>query len=566
MFCGQCGQRIADNVKFCSHCGAAAPLPVTASPPPVPAPPVSPPTPPVVVVVPPIAPVQPEPVAHTPPIAPAPSPAVAAAAVAASTPQPAAISVAIPAPPPPPPPHIPPPDPAPSGGPANPLPHFDAAMAHGILARIKGILLSPKTEWLLIAAETKTSGEIYLGYVLPLVAIGVIATFIGSTVIGVSVPFIGSVRTGIIAAVFAAILGFVFSFIGVWLISWLVDILAPTFGGQRDSLRALKVTAYSYTPAWIAGIFHLIPMLGILAIIAGLYGLYLLYLGLPVLMRNPQDKSVGYTIVTVLCAIVAGVIIGVLSACAIGALSFLGLGAMGKFSSHNDGAADTAMAAGALSSIFGGKSDADRARVSDAMGKLARMGEEADRAEKAARASGSTDPRAAAGSAVDMGTALNAVGQIMTGGKDVQPVDFHRLKDMLPESISGMRRTEASGQSGEAMGIKGSSATARYEGGNGSVQIEISDLGSLSGLAGLASKFDPNIEKETDTGYERTTKVNGQLVHERYDRRARSGEVSVILGNRFSVTIDGSGVDAAVLTSALKEIDVSKLATMTASK
>jgi hypothetical protein len=82
----------------------------------------------------------------------------------------------------------------------------------------------------------------------------------------------------------------------------------------------------------------------------------------------------------------------------------------------------------------------------------------------------------------------------------------------------------------------------------------------LSGLAGLAGKFDPNLEKETDTGYERTSRINGQLVHERYDRRARSGEVSVILNNRFSVTVNGSGVDAGALTGALKEIDLSRLA------
>ena len=74
---------------------------------------------------------------------------------------------------------------------------------------------------------------------------------------------------------------------------------------------------------------------------------------------------------------------------AMGGLGFLGLGAMDKLSSHSDGAADTAVAAGVLSSMFGGKSDADRARVSDAIGKLGRMGEEAERAEKAARASGS---------------------------------------------------------------------------------------------------------------------------------------------------------------------------------
>jgi hypothetical protein len=86
----------------------------------------------------------------------------------------------------------------------------------------------------------------------------------------------------------------------------------------------------------------------------------------------------------------------------------------------------------------------------------------------------------------------------------------------------------------------------------------------LSGLAALAGKFDPTMEKETSTGYERTTKVNGQLVHERYDRRDKSGEVSVILNNRFSVTVNGSGVDASALTGALKELDLAKLATMTA--
>ena len=471
MFCAQCGQRIADGAKFCSHCGAAVPTPVAADPTPVapappaspppratvePAAPVSPPPRPIVEPAPPIAPPPRPAVEPAPPIAPPPRPAVEPAApIIASAPRPTVDYAASDAGAPraaaepaasmggTPPPRM--------GGPADPLPRFDAAMAHGLLARIKGILLSPSTEWPLIAAEPTTAGSIYLGYVLPLVAIGVVATLLGSTLIGVTVPFAGTVRTGIFAAVLTAVLQFVFAFVIVWLISWLVDVLAPTFGGQRDSLRALKVTAYSYTPAWVAGIFHLIPMLGILAFVAGLYGLYLLYLGLPVLMRCPQDKSIGYTIVTVLCAIVMAVVIGVLSACAIGGLSLLGLGAMGKLSSRSDGAADTAVTAGVLSSMFGGKSDADRARVSDALGKLGRMGEEAERAEKAARASGARDPGAAAGSAVDMNTALNAVGQIMTGGKDVQPVDFHRLKDMLPETIGGLRRTEASGQSGEAM-------------------------------------------------------------------------------------------------------------------
>ena len=113
------------------------------------------------------------------------------------------------------------------------------------------------------------------------------------------------------------------------------------------------------------------------------------------------------------------------------------------------------------------------------------------------------------------------------------------------------------------MGVKGSSATARYsDGANASIRIEIADLGSLSGLAALAGKFDPNMEKETDTGYERTKRIDGQLVHERYDRRAKSGEVGVLIANRFSVTVAGSGVDAAALTNALKQIDLSSLASI----
>ena len=113
------------------------------------------------------------------------------------------------------------------------------------------------------------------------------------------------------------------------------------------------------------------------------------------------------------------------------------------------------------------------------------------------------------------------------------------------------------------MGMKGSSATGRYsDGANATINIEIADLGSLSGLAAIAGKFDPTMEKETATGYERTTKVNGQFVHERYDRRAKSGEVGVTIANRFSVTVEGSGVDPGALTGALKAIDLASLATM----
>jgi hypothetical protein len=435
-------------------------------------------------------------------------------------------------------------------------------LARGIFARVKNILLTPSTEWPVIAAEPSSSGAIYLRYVAPLVAIGVIATFLGQTLVGTSMGPLGMVRVGILAGLAHAILMFGLSFLQVFLISWLVDVLAPTFGGQRDPLAALKVTAYSLTPGWVAAVLNVIPMLGILGILAALYGLYLLYLGLPVLMRSPKEKSVGYTVVLVICAIVLSVLVAILSACAIAGLGFIGLGGIGAMGRHG-GASEAVTArtdtAGVLANIFGGKSDADRERVNEAMKTLEKMGDQTKQAGGEA-----SNPQAAAANAT---AAMNAVGQIMAGGKDVQPVDFHELKAMLPASLPGMQRNEASGQSGEAMGMKGSSATARYSNGaNASIRIEIADLGSLSGLAALAGKFDPNMEKETDTGYERTKRIDGQLVHERYDRRANSGEVGVLIANRFNVTVEGSGVDAAALTGALKAIDLSSLASINTAK
>jgi hypothetical protein len=494
MFCAQCGKAVPDGAKFCSHCGAAT------------------------------AAVSPE--------APAP---MSAAAIA---PRPAPMAGA--------------------PGSSGPVPGYIPPVgdaAHGLIARVKNILLAPGAEWPVIAAESSSAGSIYMGYVAPLVAIGVIAAFIGQSAIGL--PIVG--RVGVVAGLIHAIISFVFSLLGVFVIAWIVDILAPTFGGQRDSLAALKATAYSFTPGWVAGVLNIVPMLGLLVIVGALYGLYLLYLGLPVVMRCPREKAVGYTVVTVLCAIVMGIVLSILTTCVVGGLGLMGIGAMSRIGTHSD-RASTADAAAVLSNVFGGKSDSDKARVNDALKTLEKMGEQAQQADKATRA-GSTGTQGTAAAPADVGAALGAVGRIMAGGKDVQPVDFHKLKDMLPESLPGMQRKEAEGQSGEAMGLKGSSATARYsDAANGSITIEIADVASLSGLAGLANKFDPNMEKETDTGYERTRRVDGQLVHERYDRRSRSGEVGILLADRFAITVRGNGVDPEALTSALKQVDLTRLA------
>jgi hypothetical protein len=99
----------------------------------------------------------------------------------------------------------------------------------------------------------------------------------------------------------------------VFAMALIVDALAPTFGAQRSFSNALKLTVYSYTPVWLAGLFLLVPGLSFLTIL-GLYGLYLLWLGLPPLMAAPFDKSVPYAVTAVICAVVLAAALGFLHA------------------------------------------------------------------------------------------------------------------------------------------------------------------------------------------------------------------------------------------------------------
>lgn len=186
-----------------------------------------------------------------------------------------------------------------------------------IVDRIKGICLKPKDEWSVIAGETTSTADLLKSYALPLAAIGAVAGFIGMSFIGLSVPIIGTIRTPVASGLVGAAVRLALTLVGVYVLALIIDALAPKFGGEKNSAQALKVSVYSSTPGWVAGVVMILPSLGILAALASLYGLYLMYLGLPRLMKCPQEKAVVYTIVVVACAIglaiVTSVVLGVLT-------------------------------------------------------------------------------------------------------------------------------------------------------------------------------------------------------------------------------------------------------------
>jgi hypothetical protein len=161
-----------------------------------------------------------------------------------------------------------------------------------LLNRVKNILLQPKEEWPIIAGEAQTPQSLYLGYIMILAAIGpviILLTYGGLGSFGIRV----------------AIVAYINSLIGVAVLALIVDVLATNFGGTKDFTAALKLTAFSFTAAWVAQIALFLPWLGWLIVLAGaIYGFYLFFLGAPVLKKCSADKAAVFTIVVLLCAIV----------------------------------------------------------------------------------------------------------------------------------------------------------------------------------------------------------------------------------------------------------------------
>jgi hypothetical protein len=177
-----------------------------------------------------------------------------------------------------------------------------------IVERVKAILLTPKSEWLVIERESGDPTYLFTNYVAILAAIPALCGFIGTSIIGISLPVIGTVRVGIGSGIASAIVNYLLAFVMVYVMGLIIDALAPTFNEQKNQPNALKLAVYSMTPAWLAGIFSLIPGFRVLGIL-GLYGLYLLWVGLPPLMKSPEEKSIGYAAAVVVCAIVISFVI-----------------------------------------------------------------------------------------------------------------------------------------------------------------------------------------------------------------------------------------------------------------
>lgn len=179
-----------------------------------------------------------------------------------------------------------------------------------LIERAKKILTTPKTEWDVINSETPDTQKILTTYVLPLVAIGAVAAFIGWGLIGKSYYGFKIASTGL--GIRYALIALGVGVASTYLTAFVIDALAANFKSEKNFGRSFQLAAYSYTAGWVGGIFNILPSLAIVGSLIGLYGLYLMWLGLPKLKKTPQDQVTGYFVASLIVMIVASFVLGMI--------------------------------------------------------------------------------------------------------------------------------------------------------------------------------------------------------------------------------------------------------------
>jgi hypothetical protein len=172
-----------------------------------------------------------------------------------------------------------------------------------LIERVRAILLTPHAEWAVIEQERASVTDLLLKYVAVLAAIPELSHIVGQWLVG-------EPRASVASLLLRAVVAYTVTFVMVYVIAIVINVLAARCGGERNFRNALKLSVYSHTPLWLAGIFLLIPGLNFLLIL-GVYGLYLLWVGLPILMQVPTARALRCAVFATACALIPAVVLAI---------------------------------------------------------------------------------------------------------------------------------------------------------------------------------------------------------------------------------------------------------------
>lgn len=356
------------------------------------------------------------------------------------------------------------------------------------IARVKNLLLSPGTEWDRIEADPVKPGRLVLRYVAPLALIPAAATFIGLAVLGVEVQ--GERYRAPLLSTAASVVLFIFlTAAAVYAFAWMIDRLAPSFGGRRDYRQAFKVSAYSLTAAMLAGAMTILPALGVFALLGAIYSAYLLFVGAPKLMHPAPENATNYAIVTTILAI----------ACALA----VGIGAM------------------ATASVSGGMFPNLVNLPAFTLGGAPKV------------------PRPTGAVAVAASAPAAPIPHVRYG--DEAGAASTDLKETAPLKLGDLDRVAAGALSEGTPGARTISVDAEYRRGRRYIVLQITLSDTIAKTIGFGGPATSEFDRETAEGYSRRRREGEAIIVEDWNNGSETGSYGKLTDDRFYVRAQGGG-------------------------
>jgi len=156
------------------------------------------------------------------------------------------------------------------------------------------LLYGPTTEWNKISQQKQSISHIYLTFLIFFAAIPPVAAFIGSTYVGWQ---IGNGATHTLtseSALYLSVIAYIAILVAVFVLSLFIQWMAKTYGAKPSLSKCVNLTAYSFTPLFLAGALGAFPILWLdmlVTLFAIGMSVNLLFKGVPQLMGINEEKA-----------------------------------------------------------------------------------------------------------------------------------------------------------------------------------------------------------------------------------------------------------------------------------
>jgi hypothetical protein len=138
----------------------------------------------------------------------------------------------------------------------------------------------------------------------------------------------------------------------------------------------------------------------------------------------------------------------------------------------------------------------------------------------------------------------NAAGNLEYAAQLIRQKKGGELESLLPQPLAGWTAEETESQAmGAAMFGGGVTAERRYRKGESEVSVQIVTDSPL--LQGVLMMFTNPMFAASDGG--KLEKIKGQKALVKYDASARQGDIQIVVGGKYLVSIEGSEVEKADL-------------------